>query len=98
MFTKTAEYYDAIYQFKDYDAECKELATFIKDKNPQATTLLDVACGTGKHLAFLKEYFVAEGLDLNEDLLAIASERCPGVPFHPGDMTALQLDKTYDVI
>ncbi len=98
MFTKTADYYDAIYQFKDYNEACNKITAFIKEKDSNAATLLDVGCGTGKHLAYLKENFAVEGLDLNKELLGVARERCPDVSFHHGDMTAFQLDKTFDVV
>ena len=35
-------------------------------------TIVDVACGTGGHLTYLKHHYVAEGLDLDPNLLAIA--------------------------
>jgi ubiquinone/menaquinone biosynthesis C-methylase UbiE len=60
--------------------------------------LLDVACGTGKHLEHLREYYQVEGLDISPELLEIARWRCPAVPFHKEDMKAFRLGRTYDVI
>ena len=61
-------------------------------------TLLDVACGTGRHL----EYFVREascvGLDIEPGLLAVAGRRCPGVELVPGDMTDFELGRTFDAV
>ncbi|MDQ3536535.1 MAG: class I SAM-dependent methyltransferase [Bacteroidota bacterium] len=98
MFTKTADYYDALYHFKDYQAACKEIDLFIKHHHPNAGSLLDVGCGTGKHLLYLKENYYVEGLDLNEELLQVGRERCPEVIFHYGDMTNFQLPSLFDVI
>ncbi|MEJ7912099.1 MAG: class I SAM-dependent methyltransferase [Chitinophagaceae bacterium] len=98
MFTKTASYYDALYEVKDYSLACSELQDLVTKINPGARTLLDVGCGTGKHLAFLQQAYVAEGLDLNAGLLGIARERCPSVTFHEADMTAFSLGKTFDVV
>lgn len=98
MFTKSAEFYDALYHFKDYEQASQKLSGIIKKFNPAAKTLLDTACGTGKHIEKLKSYFVCEGLDLNSRLLEIAGKRCPEIIFHEGDITDFSLNKKYDVV
>lgn len=98
MFTKTAEYYDALYHFKDYEAACNDLHDLIKQQLPQAKSLLDVACGTGKHLQYLQNQYACAGLDLNPELLAVAHQRCPTVPLHHGDMTDFYLPTSFDVV
>lgn len=99
MFTKTAEFYDAIYTFKDYETEAQKLHALIEQhKQSQGNSLLDVACGTGKHLALLREHYDVEGLDLDKNLLAIAAERNPGVTFHHADMLDFDLDRRFNVI
>ncbi len=60
--------------------------------------LLDVACGTGGHLPFLKDRYEVEGLDLSEEMLRIARENHPDIPFHLADMTDFRLDAAYDAI
>ena len=98
MFTKSARFYDALYHFKDYGAACRQLHALIQAHNPDAKTLLDVACGTGKHLEHLRGYYQVEGLDINADLLHVARQRCPEVPLHEENMVSFRLDRTYDVI
>lgn len=98
MFTRSARFYDAIYSWKDYPGETAKLVALIHERNPNAHTLLDVACGTGKHLELLQEHFSVEGLDLDEELLSIARERLPGVPLHHGDMRQFDLGQTFDVV
>lgn len=98
MFTRSARFYDAIYSWKDYPAETAKLLGLIRDRASEARTLLDVACGTGKHLELLRQHFEVEGLDLDEQLLAIARERLPGVPLHHGDMRGFDLRRTFDVV
>lgn len=98
MYTKTAAYYDALYHFKDYKAMSQQIQEFVQVHHGSPKTFLDVACGTGKHLQYLQEYFTVEGLDLNGDLLEIARGRCPEVPFHQGDMSNFDLHKTFDVV
>jgi ubiquinone/menaquinone biosynthesis C-methylase UbiE len=98
MFEKSAKYYDALYHFKNYDEASEKLQTLIQQNNPTAKSLLDVACGTGKHLEYLSKNYLVEGFDLNPDLLEIAHARCPGVPFHQGDMVTMELNNKFDVI
>jgi SAM-dependent methyltransferase len=60
--------------------------------------LLDVACGTGRHIFFLKRFFIVEGLDLDRRLLSIARKRNRGIPLHYGNMLDLNLKKQFDVV
>lgn len=86
MFEKSSAYYDALYAWKDYVGEVDKLDGLIQRYKPGATTLLDVACGTGHHLELLRDRYEVEGLDLDADLLEVARERNPGVTLHAGDM------------
>jgi SAM-dependent methyltransferase len=90
--------YDAIYSFKDYAADGARLTELIRERNPSACTLLDVACGTGKHLERLQREFEVEGLDLDVDLLAIARGRLGAVPLHRGDMRNFDLGRRFDAV
>ena len=55
MYGKSADYYDALYSFKDYDAAVATLQRVLDEVAPEARTLLDVACGTGLHLERLQQ-------------------------------------------
>jgi SAM-dependent methyltransferase len=95
MFKRSADLYDPLYAtFKDYPAEVERLRELIGDR----ATLLDVACGTGKHLELLREHYDVAGLDLDPGLLAIARERLPGVGLYEGDMTDFDLGRRFDVV
>src|SRR5438067_67243 len=98
MFTRSAQLYDAIYSFKDYEGEATRLDELIRERKPDARTLLDVACGTGKHLEYLRTRYDVEGLDLDPELLAIARERLPDVPLHEGDMRDFDLGRRFDAV
>ena len=77
LFDKSAPYYDVIYDAagKNYKAESKRLDELIRrHKKSVGNALLDVACGTGRHISYLKSSYSAEGLDLDPGLLAIAEE------------------------
>jgi SAM-dependent methyltransferase len=99
VFDRSQRLYDLVYSFKDYAAEARRLVELIEGRRPEARSLLDVACGTGKHLAELRERFPdAEGLDLDEGLLAVARERLPELAFHHGDMTSFDLGRRFDAV
>jgi ubiquinone/menaquinone biosynthesis C-methylase UbiE len=99
MFTKTAALYDIIYHWKDYAAESNKLRHFIQQhKQTPSTTLLDVGCGTGRHLEHLRAHYVCEGLDLDPELLKAAAQRLPDVPLHQGNMIDFDLGRTFAAI
>lgn len=101
MFYSTAKYYDAVYRAlgKDYSAEAQKVAEIVRrEKRSTGSDLLDVACGTGGHLQYLQKYFLCEGLDIADDLLRIAAERCGGLRFHRADMMYFNLERQYDAI
>jgi SAM-dependent methyltransferase len=98
MYARSARFYDAIYAFKDYAGEAERIDREIQARKPGAGTLLDVACGTGAHLAHLAGRYAAEGVDLSEDQLEIARSRLPGVPLHVADMVELDLGRCFDAI
>lgn len=98
MFIKSARYYDALYKFKDYETAVKKLYQLIQTRRPSAKTLLDVSCGTGKHLEYLRDNYQVEGLDLSREMLEVARQRCPGVLFHQEDMADFRLDHTFDIV
>jgi SAM-dependent methyltransferase len=99
MFKKSYQYYDKIYAQKDYEGEADKLRGIIQEQvQSPGSRLLDVACGTGQHIQYLKEHFKVEGLDIDPELLQIAMEKNPDVPFHQGDMLNFDLGKQFDVL
>jgi ubiquinone/menaquinone biosynthesis C-methylase UbiE len=99
MFNKTARYYDKIYSFKDYQAEADKLTAIIEENlHSGGRRLLDVACGTGGHIAYLKQHFQVEGLDISAEFLEIARGKYLDVPFHQGDMVDFDLADQFDVV
>jgi SAM-dependent methyltransferase len=99
MFTKSQRFYDAVYSWKDYPGEVAKLHALIQARRPGARTLLDVACGTGRHLELLREHYEIAGVDLDPEMLAIARDRLgDAVPLHLGDMGGFDLGRTFDVV
>lgn len=99
MFSRSQRYYDAVYSWKDYAQEATHLKRFIAThKRSVGNTLLDIACGTGGHVPYLRDEFAYEGLDLDPQMLALASQRFPQVVFHQGDMVDFDLGRQFDVV
>jgi ubiquinone/menaquinone biosynthesis C-methylase UbiE len=99
LYDKSAAYYDAVYSFKNYEKESERLDGIIRQyKNSSGNTLLDVACGTGNHITYLKKRYTVEGLDLNRELLRKAKAKNPDVIFHKGDMCTFNLGKQFDIV
>jgi ubiquinone/menaquinone biosynthesis C-methylase UbiE len=99
MYEASARFYDALYSFKDYDAEAEKLHLIVEQhKTSDGSVLLDVGCGTGGHLAGLRKYYRVQGLDIEPRMLAIASRRYPSVTFHQADMANFQLEERFDVV
>jgi SAM-dependent methyltransferase len=97
----SARIYDLLYTgtgIKDYPAESAELRRIIEELSPGAKTLLDVACGTGAHLAELRLWYEVEGADLSPAMLAVARDRLPGIQLHEADMRTIDLGRTFDVV
>jgi ubiquinone/menaquinone biosynthesis C-methylase UbiE len=99
IFKELAQYYDLIYSWKDYQKEADKIKSLIKKhKKSDGHDLLEVACGTGKHLPYLKDSFSILATDLNKAMLSVARKNISDVTFKQADMMKLNLDKKFDVI
>ena len=98
MFTESAAWYDRFQAGKDYAGEARRITSLIRQHQPRARTLLDVACGTGLHLRHFCETFTCHGLDLDDGLLDVARHRLPSVPLTRADMTAFNLGEQFDAV
>src|SRR5260370_11849986 len=99
MFTKSQRFYDALYGWKDYAEEARRLKRIIaQQKRSAGHALLDVACGTGGHVPYLRDAFEYAGLDLDPEMLGLARKRFPEAPFQQGNMSDFVLGRRFDVI
>ncbi|WP_306318238.1 MULTISPECIES: trans-aconitate 2-methyltransferase [unclassified Streptomyces] len=96
-----AAIYDLIHaaRGRNWAAEADDLAALVRERNPGARSLLDVACGTGAHLAALAPHFEeTAGLELSSAMREIARRSAPDTVIHPGDMRDFDLGRTYDAV
>jgi SAM-dependent methyltransferase len=99
QFHGLAKYYDALNEWKDYARETRQLERLARRfGRPGRTSWLDVACGTGRHLEFLRRGHPVVGVDGSREMLGFARRRLPGVRLVLGDMRAFHLHRQFDVV
>lgn len=99
LYNELARYYDLLYSFKDYKKEAQRIKTLISEyKTSKGNELLDVGCGTGHHVLYLKDDFSCTGIDISEEALKIARRNVGNAFFLKGDMRNFDLKKEFDVI
>ena len=100
-------YYDLLYQDKDYAAEARFVAELVRrhgGRPPDGVELLDLACGTGRHLIELARLgMVVAGSDQSAAMLEQARRNLEraGVqaPLHAHPFqTADRIGRTFDVV
>jgi SAM-dependent methyltransferase len=106
VFGRYSRYYDLLYRDKDYLGEASYVDRLIRSHAPQARTLLDLGCGTGRHdLLFAEMGYRVTGVDLSEEMLAVASSQLPAglqssgsLEFRQGDLTRVRLGSRFDAV
>ncbi|MGH2390742.1 MAG: class I SAM-dependent DNA methyltransferase, partial [Chloroflexota bacterium] len=99
VFPQSGSIYDTLYADHDYEGESSWVKTMVdRYKLSDSSTLLDLGCGTGRHLECLRTSFTVEGLDIDQSMLAEAARRLPGIPLHEGDFTDFDLSRQFDVV
>lgn len=99
FYARSAELYDRLYAGKPYADEAAAVHARIQAHlRSDGNALLDVGCGTGNHVAHLREHYRVDGMDLEEGMLRIARERYPDATFHQGDMTEFDLGRPFDAV
>ncbi len=92
-----APYYDAV--TGDSASEGSFVRDVIEQRHSGATTLLDVACGTGGITALLTDKYQVSGLDISPGMLAVAREKLPeGTPLYLADMACFKLGVKFDAV
>jgi cyclopropane fatty-acyl-phospholipid synthase-like methyltransferase len=90
------KFYDAI--MGDRAEATKQLRGFIRKANPKAKNVLELACGTGSVLKHLSKHYDVWGLDLSEQMLAIAKKKVPDAKLSRQNMVTFRLPQQFDTI
>lgn len=98
-----SDYYDLLYKDKNYHQEADYIDRLVQKFHPDATSLLDLGCGTGRHAElFCTKGYRVHGIDISEGMLKIAAQRAlqyeKGLSFSHSDVKILQLGERFDVI
>ncbi|WP_051309159.1 class I SAM-dependent DNA methyltransferase [Desulfogranum japonicum] len=99
-FKTISTYYDTLYvndsEYAPEAAKVKELLT--KHGVPSQADLLILACGTGGHIPYFKDDYHVSGLDLSEDMLALAIKKFPDLRFYLGNLIDFELEADFDAM
>jgi len=107
VFGSYAQFYDALYQDKDYEAECDFLeAIFKQHAKGSINNILDLGCGTGSHIIPLAQQgYLVTGVDQSENMLSAAqikaNARCSTInkpAFHQADIWDFNLHQSFDAV
>jgi SAM-dependent methyltransferase len=100
LYHDLAEHYDLLHPDKDYRKEATDLLRVARQAlGRPPRSLLDVGCGTGRHLAEFARTLSVRGVDRSPQMLRLARLRLgPQVPLDRGDMRSFQLGSTFEVV
>lgn len=92
--------YASIYD--DMVRDRKGTATFIRglieQHRPGAKHVLELGCGTGDILAWLRNHYRVTGIDSSPSMLARAKRKLPEHTFYAKDASGFHLDQKFDAI
>ena len=105
VFENYANYYDLLYQDKNYHAEVDYIDSLIKKYSNNSNSILELGCGTGKHAALLVEKgYNIWGVDISEKMIKLAKDfekqanLFEKLSFSLGDMKSVRLNRKFDVV
>ncbi len=106
IFDQYAQYYDLLYQDKDYESEARYVHEMIQERLSGATSVLDLGCGTGGHAFPLADLgYEVIGVDLSSRNIQTARDKAlqrggaaGSVTFHQGDLRTSRLKRHVDVV
>jgi len=96
-----AEYYNMMYQNKDYSEEAEYVARKITSLH-SGKKILDIGCGTGRHAAELTKHgFTVHGIDRSEQMIAVAKashRENSSLSFSVDDAVSFEAEKEFDAV
>ncbi len=107
VFGRYAEYYDLLYEDKDYGSEAEFVDAILQQHAPGARTLLELGCGTGLHAAALaRSGYDLCGVDISGEMVAraearrkkISHELAAKLEFRQGDVRQYRCARRFDAV
>ena len=96
-----SNYYDLLNSKKNYLNEVNYIDKLIRSYDRQAKSILDLGCGTAKHLNYLhKKKYKLHGVDISKHMIEIAKKRLKNkdICLTVSDVTKLKLNAKFDVV
>jgi ubiquinone/menaquinone biosynthesis C-methylase UbiE len=94
-----AKYYDLLYHDLDYRGSSLRIGKLVEKYSPKGgNMLLDVACGTGTNISFLKSKFQCTGIDISPAMIEEAKKKTNDVEFIVDDMRTFFLPRKFNIL
>ena len=106
-FSQYANYYDDLYQDKDYHAEAAFVEQLILRHAPGTRSILDFGCGTARHaIEFAQRGYSVDEIDISPQMVTLAQARLHSLPeetrnrskITEGDVSHYVSANKYDVV
>jgi len=106
-FEGSADFYDDLYEEKNYAAEADYVDVLIQKYVPGARSLLDLGCGTGRHaIEFTGKGYSVIGVDHSPEMIAkahghrdhVSPDIRERLTFQHGDIRDLRLGRRFDAV
>lgn len=100
-FARFADFYDGLYQDKDYARECDVIEALWRRHGPTPASVLDLGCGTGGHALLLaRRGYAVVGVDRSPAMLAAARAKAQAagtsLELVQQSLQELSLGRTFD--
>jgi SAM-dependent methyltransferase len=95
-YNQFARFYDLV--MGDRSQAANFTRSLIARYQPNAKTVLEIACGTGSILGFLADTYEVTGLDRSRNMLALARKKLPHIRFYRQSMTNFRIANQFDAI
>jgi SAM-dependent methyltransferase len=95
-YSELAQFYDAV--VGDKSSRIAFLQKLIQEHAPHASTLLEMACGTGTLIEGLSKKYKVAGLDLSPEMVELAKKKVPAADIRVADMADYNFGQTFDVV
>lgn len=93
-YNKYANFYDIFNKYRSYELESKFILDTIKNRK----RVLDIGCGTGKHMNVLENLgYIVNGVDISPNMIKVAKTRVKGNIYNKNVLN-LKLDEKYNAI
>lgn len=103
-FNLYSEYYDLLYNDKNYRDEANYIHSLIERFKPNSKSIIDFGCGTGNHdFLLLEKGYEIKGVDLSNSMVSkalakIEQNPTSNISFCQGDFRSYRENKHYDIV